>query len=103
MKSLFLAVLALVLSTEFASAQSGAVQMALQEQRELIEKSSRRTIGPAIEALAESGLPQMQNVLETWQAKARDFKEIIYPSHRNGNGPRVESHRTEDEGAPEPT
>ena len=69
MKTLLLALcFALSLST-WVSAQTTPVQDVLQSQRALIEKSSRRTIGPAIDALVASGLPQMQNVLEVWQAK----------------------------------
>ncbi|MDF0599808.1 urea ABC transporter permease subunit UrtB [Psychromarinibacter sp. C21-152] len=45
------------------------IQALLQAHRELIEDSSRRTIGPAIDALADSGLPAAQAVLERWQAK----------------------------------
>ncbi|MEM6623194.1 MAG: urea ABC transporter permease subunit UrtB [Pseudomonadota bacterium] len=53
-----------------ASAQSSSpIQNLLQEQSALIEKSSRRTIGPAIDAIAQSGLPQAQAVLERWQAR----------------------------------
>ncbi|SIO30772.1 amino acid/amide ABC transporter membrane protein 1, HAAT family [Rhodovulum sp. ES.010] len=53
-----------------AAAQETPIQALLQEQRDLIEQSSRRTIGPAIDALAESGLPAAQEVLERWQDKA---------------------------------
>ncbi|MFC3614625.1 urea ABC transporter permease subunit UrtB [Lutimaribacter marinistellae] len=45
------------------------IQTLLQEHGEVIAKSSRRTIGPAIDALTESGLPEAQRVLERWQAK----------------------------------
>ncbi|MEM8741004.1 MAG: urea ABC transporter permease subunit UrtB [Pseudomonadota bacterium] len=45
------------------------IQRLLQEHGEIIAKSSRRTIGPAIDALARSGLPQAQLVLEKWRAK----------------------------------
>src|SRR6056297_1979917 len=45
------------------------VQMLLQEHAEIISDSSRRTIGPAIDALADSGLPEAQVVLERWQAR----------------------------------
>lgn len=69
MKSLFLALLSAVLLTTAAPALAGTVQDALQDQRALIEKSSRRTVGPVIDALVKSGLPQMQAVLESWQAK----------------------------------
>nr|WP_246032464.1 urea ABC transporter permease subunit UrtB [Thalassobius vesicularis] len=48
---------------------AGPVQDILQNYRAVIEKSSRKTIEPAIDALANSGLPQAQKVLETWQAK----------------------------------
>ena len=50
-------------------AQTGPVQDILQAQTELIQKSSRKTIEPAIAAVAGSGLPQAQSVLEAWQAK----------------------------------
>jgi urea transport system permease protein len=69
MKSLFLALLAAVLLTNGAPALASTVQDVLQDQRALIEKSSRRTVGPAIDALVKSELPQMQAVFEAWQAK----------------------------------
>lgn len=51
------------------SAALGPVQTLLQEHAEVIVKSSRKTIGPAIDAIALSGLPEAQGVLEAWQAK----------------------------------
>ncbi|MAQ84689.1 MAG: urea ABC transporter permease subunit UrtB, partial [Maritimibacter sp.] len=45
------------------------IQALLQEHREIIEDSSRRTIGPAIDAIAASGIPAAQDVLERWQAR----------------------------------
>ena len=45
------------------------IQQLLQRHGEIIAKSSRKTIGPAIDALADSGLPAAQQVLERWQAK----------------------------------
>ena len=69
MKTTLLAMLAALLMTNFVQAQATPVQEVLQSQREIIEKSSRRTIGPAIDALARSGLPQMQSVLEAWREK----------------------------------
>ncbi len=45
------------------------IQKVLQEHGEVIAKSSRKTIGPAIDALAASGLPQAQTVLDKWRAK----------------------------------
>ena len=52
-----------------AAAQEDGIQAVLQEHQAVIAKSSRKTIGPAIDALAASGLAQAQNVLETWAAK----------------------------------
>ncbi|MEM6385144.1 MAG: urea ABC transporter permease subunit UrtB [Pseudomonadota bacterium] len=45
------------------------IQQLLQEHGEIIAKSSRKTIGPAIDALADSELPKAAEVLEKWQAK----------------------------------
>jgi len=50
-------------------AQQSPIQDLLQIHRALIEKSSRKTVGPAIEALRDSGLPEAQKVLEKWQTK----------------------------------
>lgn len=94
MKSLFLAVLSFVLSASLVAAQPeqsryGPVQTLLQEHRILIEESSRRTIGPAIDALADSGLPQIQTVLETWQAKdmwQRNSDGLFFVASRTEEG-----------------
>ncbi|RYH11663.1 urea ABC transporter permease subunit UrtB [Tropicimonas sp. IMCC6043] len=73
MKRIISAVLvAWTLCVSLASAQDLAgspIQTLLQEHRALIEKASRKTIQPAIDALGESGLPQAQVVLEKWQDK----------------------------------
>ncbi|MDR6266677.1 urea ABC transporter permease subunit UrtB [Roseobacter sp. N2S] len=79
MKSMLFAVLAALFTIPAAFAQTDPaqtdltsadpVQAVLQTHRALIEESSRRTIGPAIDGIANSGLPQMQAVLEAWQAK----------------------------------
>ena len=45
------------------------VQVLLQENGDQIAKPSRRTIGPVIDTLAASGLPEMRGVLERWQAR----------------------------------
>ncbi len=45
------------------------IQQLLQAHGEIIAKSSRKTIGPAIDALAASGLAEVQFVLERWQNK----------------------------------
>ena len=74
MKTLVPVILAMFCALLFATsvnAQTGPtpVQDVLQAHRALLEKSSRKTIGPAIDAFAASGLPQMQGVLEAWRAK----------------------------------
>ncbi|MBD3677982.1 MAG: urea ABC transporter permease subunit UrtB [Rhodobacteraceae bacterium] len=67
-KLVLAAVLSLLAAVSHAQEMS-EIQTLLQEHREIIEKSSRRSIGPAIDALADSGLPEAQQVLERWQAK----------------------------------
>ncbi|WP_226554667.1 urea ABC transporter permease subunit UrtB [Celeribacter naphthalenivorans] len=60
----------LMLSCSFAAqAQDRTIQDVLQEHAEIISQSSRRTIGPAIDAIAGSGLPAAQDVLQAWQAR----------------------------------
>ena len=68
----FLVLLWMVLSlptSAIAQDADAPIQTLLQEHGEIIAKSSRRTIGPAIDALAASGLSEAQTVLERWQAK----------------------------------
>ncbi|WP_299561858.1 urea ABC transporter permease subunit UrtB [uncultured Sulfitobacter sp.] len=69
MKYLYVAVLALALTSTFVRAQEAPTQMILQEQAPLIMENSRRTVAPAIAAVSDSGLPQAQDVLQAWQAK----------------------------------
>ncbi|MEZ5716547.1 MAG: urea ABC transporter permease subunit UrtB [Paracoccaceae bacterium] len=71
LKRIFLALLAAFLCVTAARAQDqiGPMQAILQAHAEAIVKSSRKTIEPAIAAVAGSGLPQAQAVLEAWQAK----------------------------------
>ncbi|KIC51030.1 urea ABC transporter permease subunit UrtB [Tateyamaria sp. ANG-S1] len=64
--SLFVTLAALPVSAQDAQAP---IQRLLQEHGEIIAKSSRRTIGPAIDALAASGLDEAQTVLERWREK----------------------------------
>lgn len=64
--SVFLATFAGPLWAQDAEAP---IQQLLQAHGEIIAKSSRKTIGPAIDALAASGLDEAQVVLERWQAK----------------------------------
>ncbi|AXI46306.1 urea ABC transporter permease subunit UrtB [Sulfitobacter sp. SK012] len=89
MKTLLLALSFALSLSHWASAQTTPVQDVLQNQRALIEKSSRRTIGPAIDALVASGLPQMQNVLEVWQAKEmwqHKADGLFYTATKNADG-----------------
>lgn len=71
LKHLLIAAVALLLLTGHARAQGGTgpMQAVLQEHAEIIAQSSRRTIQPAIDAVADSGLSQAQVVLQTWQAR----------------------------------
>ncbi|WP_420584761.1 urea ABC transporter permease subunit UrtB [Ruegeria sp.] len=69
MVRLFLAGLAILCACLTANAQEASLQPILQEHQEIIAKSSRKTIKPAIDAIASSGLPQAQVMLETWAAK----------------------------------
>ena len=64
-----LAVLLCVAVGALAQPASGPVQALLQQHREAIEKSSRKTVEPAIAALQGSSLPGAQTVLEKWEAK----------------------------------
>lgn len=69
MRVTLLALIALCLSVLSTTAQDTTVQDLMQSHRAVIEKGSRTTIEPAISALAESGLPAVQRVLQKWQAK----------------------------------
>ncbi len=64
------ALAALWLALGSATAQAGPVQDLLQQQGDLIEQSSRRTIQPAIDAIIASDLARVQPVLQAWQGKA---------------------------------
>ncbi|MBV2358628.1 urea ABC transporter permease subunit UrtB [Thalassococcus sp. CAU 1522] len=66
----FLVLLLTCVAHPVAAQQADApIQQILQTHGQVIERSSRQTIGPAIDALAKSGLPEAQAVLEKWQAK----------------------------------
>ncbi|MEL7092302.1 MAG: urea ABC transporter permease subunit UrtB [Pseudomonadota bacterium] len=56
-----------------AQSTDAPIQQLLQSHGAIIQKSSRKTIGPAIDALAASGLPEAQTVLTRWQAKEMWF------------------------------
>ncbi|MEM7440558.1 MAG: urea ABC transporter permease subunit UrtB [Pseudomonadota bacterium] len=69
-RQLFACVILLACAVPTAAQQAEApIQTLLQTHGDIIAKSSRKTIGPAIEALATSGLPEAQTVLERWQGK----------------------------------
>ena len=69
MTRLIFAGLALLMSCTFAFGQDAPMQAILQGQSELIVKSSRKIIEPAIASITNSGLPQAQDVLQAWQGK----------------------------------
>ncbi|MGD1885822.1 MAG: urea ABC transporter permease subunit UrtB, partial [Cohaesibacteraceae bacterium] len=79
---LALAWVVIALSTP-ATAQEGTqnlgpLQSLLQDNRALIEESSRRSIGPAIEAIGSSGLDGAPAFLTAWQAR------IVYQRAADG-------------------
>ena len=89
MKSLLLALCFALSFSHLVVAQTTPVQDVLQSQRALIEKSSRRTIGPAIDVLVASELPQIQNVLEVWQGKQmwqRKEDGLFFAATKNDDG-----------------
>ncbi|MBR9842315.1 MAG: urea ABC transporter permease subunit UrtB [Rhodobacteraceae bacterium] len=69
MRVILLALAAILCLAPSLQAQTGPVQDLLQTHRALIEKGSRKSIAPAIDAIAASGLTEAQTVLQTWQAK----------------------------------
>ena len=79
-------VLSIILSFAFllanqCTAQTVSIQEILQNERSLILKSSRKTIGPAIDAISNSGLPEAKQVLSSWKEKAlwmRKDDEIFF-------------------------
>ena len=68
-RRLLLACLTLAALPAAAQDADAPIQMLLRDNAELILDSSRRTIGPAIDALASSGLPDAREVLRRWQDK----------------------------------
>ncbi len=66
------------------------MQAILQAEAELIVQSSRKTIEPAIAAVATSGLRQAQDVLQAWQAKdmwMREADGLFFRAEQLGPGP----------------
>jgi len=72
--AIFLACLTVSLPVPAQQADA-PIQQVLQSHRDILLESSRRTIGPAIDTLANSGLPAAQDVLERWQTKDMWFNE----------------------------
>ncbi|MCF1709229.1 urea ABC transporter permease subunit UrtB [Tabrizicola sp. J26] len=72
MRSLLAALAAVLTLATMALAQDapGPLQTILQTYREPIQKSSRTTVGPAIAALAGSGLPGAETVLQAWSDRS---------------------------------
>lgn len=68
MKRLFFACLAVLAWASVGHAE-GPLQDILQEHRALIEKPSRKTISPAIDDIASSGLDQAQRMMQAWEAR----------------------------------
>ncbi|MHA6263566.1 urea ABC transporter permease subunit UrtB [Arenibacterium sp. CAU 1754] len=75
MRRILVALVTFLFLAQTSAAQEAPVQTLLQEFQEVIVKSSRKTIGPAVEALANSGLDQAQTVLQKWQAKAMYLRD----------------------------
>ncbi|WP_424985189.1 urea ABC transporter permease subunit UrtB [Microbulbifer sp. S227A] len=77
MRKIYVALIGLILLGSATAAQepataepaTGPVQALLQEHAALIARSSRKTIQPVIDALIASGLPEIETVLATWQAR----------------------------------
>ena len=59
----------LLASPVWAQNANAPIQQLLQSHAKVIQKSSRKTIGPAIDALAGSGMAEAQQVLQRWQQK----------------------------------
>ena len=69
MLRILFACLALMCWCQTGLAQDLTVQEILQQNKKLVEKSSRKTIGPVIEEIAASNLSQAQIFLEAWSRK----------------------------------
>ncbi|MEM6941000.1 MAG: urea ABC transporter permease subunit UrtB [Pseudomonadota bacterium] len=76
-----------------AQDQAAPIQQLLQSHGEIIQKSSRRSIGPAITALAADASPEARIVLERWQAKDMWFEKetglFVFAQAAEGNDIRL--------------
>jgi urea transport system permease protein len=72
---LILAVISALLAPPSALAQEGGLAAILSDNRALVEKPSRQTIGPVIDALAASGDPAATAVLKAWGEKGLGIRK----------------------------
>ncbi len=70
MARIFILLLSLALSLPAAAQDAQApIQQLMQTHGDDLAKPSRKTIQPVIDALVDSGMPEVQEVLEKWQTK----------------------------------
>ena len=91
--SVLSAAIAVIALTAPAAAQAtGPLQTILQEHRAVLEKSSRKTVGPVIDALGASGLERAPLVLEAWQARSlyqRTEDGLFFIGEKRGGATRL--------------
>lgn len=90
-RRLFAAV-AMICAVQTAFAQETSIQPILQTHQATIAKASRKTVQPAIDAIAQSGLVQAQTVLETWGAKQMGMRKsdgLFFGVEKAGGGYRL--------------
>ncbi|MGR3714877.1 MAG: urea ABC transporter permease subunit UrtB [Shimia sp.] len=86
---LLVACMVLSLYAFLATAQTAdaPIQTLLQTHGDILKKSSRKTIGPAIDALAQSGMDEALTVLERWQNKdlwvAKDSGLFVFATKKD--------------------
>ena len=69
MLRIMIAAVMMIITTTAALAQSADLQSILQENQKAVERASRNTISPILEALINSGSDQVPVLLEKWQNK----------------------------------
>ncbi|MEO1495202.1 MAG: urea ABC transporter permease subunit UrtB [Pseudomonadota bacterium] len=90
----FVFAIAMAITAVPADAQtSSPIQDLLQENGDLIRKSSRKTIGPVIDAIAASGLEHAPGVLQRWQAREmwsrKDDGTFVFAEKADGKNIRI--------------
>ncbi|KIT17437.1 urea ABC transporter permease subunit UrtB [Jannaschia aquimarina] len=71
-----------------AAAQEGPLQAVLQTNASEVERASRRSVGEVLEALAETGSPQLRAFLEAWSDRRivmRDEDGLFFFGERDGD------------------